>query len=172
MKSIIYFQFTKIYRNNIDGIYRFFYLKLKSSQIAEDLSSDVFTRFWDVCQKRGIKDIKNSRAFLYKTARNLLADYYRRKPELEHVSIEEIKDSADSSQPLKEKIILNEELAEIQNAILRLKEDYQDIIIWHYLEGLTITEIAEIMNKSENTVRVSLFRAMSALKGSLKASKN
>lgn len=172
MKSIIYFQFTKIYRNNIDGIYRFFYLKLNSSQLAEDFSSDVFTRFWDICQRGGLKDIKNSRAFLYKTARNLLADYYRKESESSTSSIEEIKDAPDSSQSPKEKMILNEELAGVQRAILNLKEDYQNIIIWRYLEDLEISEIAKIMDKSENAVRVALHRAMSALKESLKEIKN
>ncbi len=172
MKSIIYFQFTKIYRNNIDSIYRFFYLKLNSSQLAEDLSSDVFTRFWDICQRGGLKDIKNSRAFLYKTARNLLADHYRRKSGLSTHSTEEIKETPDPSQRLKEKTLLSEELAEIQRVISGLKEDYQDIIIWHYLEDLEISEIAGIMSKSENAVRVTLHRAMSALKDSLKEIKN
>lgn len=172
MKSIIYFQFTKIYRNNIDGIYRFFYLKLNSYQLAEDFSSDVFTRFWDICQRGGLKDIKNPRAFLYKTARNLLADHYRKTSGSATYSTEEIKDILDSSKGPKEKMILGEELAEIQRVISGLKEEYQDIIIWHYLEDLEIREIAGIMDKSENAVRVSLHRAMSALKDSLKEIKN
>jgi len=43
-------------------------------------------------------------------------------------------------------------------------ENYQNIIIWHYLNDLSIKEISKINNQSEGAVRVMLSRALKELK--------
>ncbi len=164
MDSVLYFQFTKIYRKNVDHIYRFCYLKLNSSQLAEDFTSDVFLRFWGVLQEKGALNIKNPRAFLYRTARNLVVDYYRQKPDSKTISLEGLEGIIDPSQDLGKKEAFASDMKIVQKALSRLSDDYQDIIFWHYLDNMKTAEISQILNKSENAVRVMLHRAMSELK--------
>ena len=40
-------QFSQIYDQYIDKIYRFVYLKVNSQEIAEDITSKVFIRGWE-----------------------------------------------------------------------------------------------------------------------------
>ena len=49
---------------------------------------------------------------------------------------------------------------------LEVKE-YQNIIIWRYLDDFSPKEIAQIMEKPEATIRVLVHRALAALKKKL-----
>jgi RNA polymerase sigma-70 factor (ECF subfamily) len=160
-------QFGKIYDRYVEKIYRFIYIKVSSQETAEDLTSEVFLRVWRTFQKNGQEKIKNPKAFLYKTARNLLSDYYRKRPHLKMVSIEEAKEMADPGQKIDEKEIVFSELETIQKAISQLKDDYQDVLLWYYLDNLSVEEISKILNKSENAVRVMIHRAMNNLREAL-----
>ena len=52
----------------------------------------------------------------------------------------------------------------LKKQMVRLKTEYQDVIILRHIEGLGIDEIAEILSKDPNNVRVTLHRAMNALR--------
>ena len=54
-----------------------------------------------------------------------------------------------------------------ERTLNNLKEDYQDVIIYRYLDELSVPEIAKIVQKSEDAVRVSLHRALKSLKNEL-----
>ena len=156
--------FSQIYDQYINKIYRFVFLKVNSQEIAEDLTSETFLRGW-----RSFKnptDIENPSAFLYKIARNLVIDYYRQKDQKKTISTEDIRIS-DPRTDLEERAIFSSDLDIVKSALGDLKEDYQTVIIWHYLDDLSIPEIAKMLRKPEGTVRVSLHRALKALKSEL-----
>ncbi len=126
---------------------------------------------------------KNPRAFLYEVARNLVIDYYRKnrpdkKAEEERGSLEDGKKNkwkaqhvpiddvvvVDREMRADEKAELNSQIEEVRNAMRHLSEDYQNIIIWYYLEELTTAEIAELLGKPESSIRVLIHRAVTSLK--------
>jgi RNA polymerase sigma-70 factor (ECF subfamily) len=157
--------FSQIYDRYIDKIYRFIFLKVNSQEITQDLTSETFLRGWESF-KNGNK-IENPQAFLYKIARNLVIDHYREKGKTKIISAEYVK-ITDPRTNLEEKALLNSDLDNIKTALTNLKEDYQNVIIWRYLDDLPIPEIAKIMDKSEEAIRVQLHRALKALKNELK----
>jgi len=154
-------EFNRIYYQYITPIYRFFYLKSDSQEAAEDLTSECFTRLWKTLNSG--QDVKNPRAYLYKIARNLLTDFYRKKAQKREISLELAPEIVDSIN-FQQKIINNIEIERIKKELQNLKEEYQLIIIWHYLEDIPIKEIAEIMDKTEDNTRVLLHRALKSLR--------
>ena len=158
-------EFGKIYNDHIEKIYRFIYLKVNSKETAEDLASDTFLRVWKK-YKGGKQEIRNVTNFLYQTARNLVIDYYRKKGKVRIVSVEETPLS-DPKVDLEKKAIQNSDLEIIKKTLQELKEDYQNVILWHYVEGFSIKEIAQMMGKTEGGVRVLLSRALKTLKTKL-----
>ena len=70
----------------------------------------------------------------------------------------------DPNPGLEEKLAFNSDLELIKAAIPNLKEDYQNVVIWRYLDDLPISEIAKMLDKSEEATRVTLHRALKALK--------
>ena len=157
-------EFSKIYDRCINKIYRFIFLKVNSEEIAQDLCSETFLKGWESYKNN--PDIENPSAFLYRIARNLITDYYREKGRTNFVS-PEIVPIADPNPGIEEKMALSSDIDNIRTALVSLGGEYQDVIIYRYLDELSISEIAKIMEKSEGAVRVALHRALKALKNEI-----
>lgn len=153
--------FSKIYDQNIDKIYRFVLLKVSSQEIAQDLTSETFLRGWEAFQKE--KKIENPRAFLYRIARNLVIDHYREKEKNKVLSADSEK-IVDPRTNLEGKAILMSDVENVRIVLANLNDDYQNAIIWRYLDGLSIQEISNLLDRTEAATRVLLHRALEAAK--------
>jgi len=162
-------EFVKLYDRYAPRIYRFTYLKVNSPQDSEDLTSETFFKFWQNLANKDEK-IDNPRALLYRIANNLVTDFYRKKsrtelildPEEDNV-LAKIPDKTD----LNKRINLNSDMIKVKKALSQIKGEYQNIIIWRYLDDFSAKEISQIMEKPEGTIRVLIHRALSALKKGL-----
>lgn len=164
-------KFSGIYDQYIDKIYRFVYLKVNSQDIAEDLTSKVFLKGWEAFNKaenvENKQGIINPGAFLYQIARNTVIDHYRDKAKVKMVSTDTAPQLIDPGTNIEQKAILSSDMERVKTAIQGLKKDYQDIVIWHYLDDMPVNEIAETLRKPAGTVRVMLSRGLKALKKEL-----
>ena len=161
-------QFSQIYDQYIEKIYRFVYLKVNSQETAEDITSKVFLKGFEA-YKDG-DSIKNPGAFLYQIARNSVVDYYREKGRTKTISSEVLPEITDSTENLQDRAILSADISIVKAGIHKLKKEHQDIIIWHYLEDMPIAEIAKLLDKPAGTVRVMLHRGLKDLKGIIQES--
>ena len=156
-------QFSQIYDQYIDKIYRFVYLKVNSQDVAEDVTSKVFIKAWKAfCEPNFV--LKNSGAFLYQIARNAVIDHYREKGRQKTVSVDAGQEIADPGTNAQDLAILSADVEVIKKAIQKLDKEQQDIIIWHYLDDMPIADIATLLGRPEGTVRVMLHRALNDLK--------
>ncbi|MCK4891219.1 MAG: RNA polymerase sigma factor [Candidatus Pacebacteria bacterium] len=162
--------FAEIYDFYVVRIFRFVYLKTSSKETAEDLTSDTFLKCWRYIKQKneaGKKEIvKNNKisSFLYKIARNLIIDHYRKKKDLIiEISEEEKGAIIDHKQDILAEINKKQEIEELRKSLSRLKDDYQEILILRHVEDLSMQEIAEITGKKEGAIRVQLHRAVKAL---------
>jgi len=156
-------KFSKIYDQCIDKIYRFVYVKVNSQETAEDITSKVFMRGWEVFKER-VDEIDNPSAFLYQIARNMIIDYYRERGRTQVVSADYSPQIADPRTNLQERAIINADIEKVKTAIQDLNDDYQNVIIWHYLDDLPIKEVAKLLDRSEEATRVLLHRALGSLR--------
>ncbi len=161
-------QFSGIYDDYIDKIYRFVYIKVSSREIAEDITSKVFTKGWEAFQsgpKGAPSDVKNPGAFLYQIARNAVVDHYRDKGRAMVVSVDASPEIIDPGTDAHDKAILSADINNLKNSIQKLKKEQQDVIVWHYLDDMPIASIAELLGKPAGTVRVMLHRGIKDLRG-------
>ena len=139
-------------------IYRFIYFKVRTKEIAEDLSSQTFLKVWEYLSGGG--SINQFKAFIYKTARNLVIDYYRsrEKEELPLIYCEDIEDEV--------KINPDKEIdkAALEKLLVSLKIEQREIIVLRYIEELSIKEISKIVDKSPGHIRVLIHRAFKELR--------
>ena len=156
--------FSQNYDKYIDKIYRFIFLKVSSQEVAEDLTSEVFLRFWEKLNTK--INIENIQAFLYQIARNLVVDHYREKGQAQLVSVDYCQ-VPDQGAGLEEKAIIGSDIDRIKGVLAKINEDYREMIVWYYLDELSVPEIAQITEKSEEAVRVTIHRALNALKNEL-----
>ena len=156
-------EFSQIYDLQINKIYRFVFLKVSSKEKAEDITSETFAKAWSVFKDEE-KQIDNMNAFLYRIAKNLIVDHYRTRDQVLIVPVDEIP-IIDPTQDLEQKSIDKSDMRSIKEALTDLSQDYQDVIIWYYLEDLPIAKVAELSGRTESATRVLIHRALYSLKG-------
>jgi len=159
--------FVKAYDLYVDQIYRFIYFKVGNKEEAEDLSSAVFLKIWSYLQENNIIDSKTLRSLLYKIARNIIIDHYRKINQRENVSLDKTMEQGgliDVKQDIAQRAEVMSDLMVIETKLPELKEEYREVIIMRYINELSIKEIAEILDKSKGNVRVLIYRALSVLR--------
>lgn len=167
--------FAEVYDLYVVRIFRFIYLKTSSKETAEDLTSEVFLKCWVFVKKRkegGEKEIVEGNklgSFLYKIARNLIIDFYKKK-QLPTIEIDEsLKNKIeDKKQDILAEVSAKQEIKELMEALGKIKDSYREIIILRHVEDLSPKEIAEITGRSAGSIRVSLYRAVKALEKVMK----
>ncbi|UMX47674.1 MAG: RNA polymerase sigma factor [Candidatus Nealsonbacteria bacterium DGGOD1a] len=160
-------KFSRIYDDHVEKIYRFVFLRVNSKEIAQDLTSETFAKGWE-SYKTNPNEIKNPRAFLYKIAKNLVIDHYRAKAKIQTVSPELVESQlADTKVDLEQRAVLASDMETVRKAMVDLNEDYQNAIIWRYLEDMPIKEVSHLLDRSEEATRVLLHRAMKELRTKL-----
>ncbi|HBH45804.1 MAG: hypothetical protein A2445_02890 [Candidatus Jacksonbacteria bacterium RIFOXYC2_FULL_44_29] len=153
--------YGRLYDRYFNDIYKFIYFKVSGRETAEDLAAEVFFRVWRYLKQN--KNIDNVRALLYKTARNLIIDYYRKdKP----TSLEEVDEQqlVISKASLVESVSRRDDHERLQAVILELKDEFREVIVLKYIQDLSHQEIAKILNKEVGAVRVLLHRAIKQLR--------
>ena len=158
--------FGQLYDLYAPRLFRFIRLKVGSQVLAEDLSSESFLRTWEYLSNKDNTVEGNFGGLLYKVARNLIADYYRKKSSQEvfmgddfHLFLEE--------EPAKDEIGSKEIADQIHKALVDIKEEYQDVLILYYIDQLSVLEIAKILDKSQGAIRVLIHRGLKSLKDHL-----
>lgn len=159
--------FIEIYHFYVDRIFRFLFIRVKNKEDAEDLASEVFMKTWQYVYKKQ-NTIVYLNAFLYQTARNLIADYFRKikddvsaDSEASHAVIDE------KQMSFEQKIDISAKYSEMEKALEKLKDEYREVIVLSYIEDLSCSEISKIMNRSRGAVRILLHRAMKDLRKNL-----
>jgi len=157
--------FAQVYDLYVTPIYRFIYFKVSTHQDAEDLTSEVFLRMWHYVIETE-ESIQNLKALLYKTARNLVIDFYRRRATREFTMEDEalMNVEDDRQQSLLSKIETKAEMKNIELVLRKMKDEYREVIILKFIEELSISEIAKILDKSKGAVRVLLHRALKVVR--------
>lgn len=158
--------FAKLYDIFIDPVYRYVYYRVKDHD-AEDIVETVFLRIWENIRSYESKKNTNFSSWVFRIAHNLVIDYYRsskdrnfheldeRQPDLtrEHNPIRKAEDYFDQKN--------------LKMALSKIRKKYQDIVVYKFVNGFSNKEIADIMKKSEGSIRILQFRALKALKDEL-----
>lgn len=167
--------FAEIYDFYVVKIFRFVYLKTSSKETAEDLTSETFLKYWKYIKAKAKAEEKEKiesgkiGSFIYKIARNLIIDYYRKKNfAAVEISEEEKETIIDQKQDILAEISKKQEIEELRKALKEISSDYRELLILRHVEDLTISEIAEITGKKKGAIRVQLYRAIKALEKVMK----
>jgi len=157
--------FSFVYDEFFDEIYRFIYFKVLNDDKAADFAADVFMKLASYVRKEK-GDIKNVRAMLYRIARNMIIDNSRKKKEeyIEDLGFE----VADKKNPSLDDVIADtQDVEKVKKAISELPESYREVLIMKFIEELSNSEIAKILEKKEGAVRTLISRAIGRLKKDL-----
>lgn len=153
--------FAEVYDAHVQKIYAFVYYRVQHREIAEDLTSATFLKALDkyVSFKGG-----NVRAWLYRIARNTITDHYRtHRPPADLDAAQDVASTANPAHDAETRLQLQRVLAELRT----LPNEQQEIVLMRAWDGLTHAEIAEILGKTEASVKMQFSRSVRQLQSKL-----
>src|SRR3972149_1499440 len=149
--------FTELYRRHVDLIFRYALLRVGDEHVAEDLTSEVFTRALEglaTYEDRGAPFA----AWLYRIANARVIDYWRSARRSE-VSF----DAAEFDVAIDESTRDGIAYRALGQALRRLTAEQQEVIILKYVEGFDTAEIAALTGRGEGAVKALQHRALASL---------
>jgi RNA polymerase sigma-70 factor, ECF subfamily len=161
--------FFEMFERYQDPIFRFLYFRVNDRAVALDITQDTFTKTWNYLANG--KTIEYEEAFLYRTAKNALIDYFKKS---KSYSLDSMMDSGfdPRSDEVEEKIIKNDDIDTIQNMVKDLDEESKQIIYLRFGEEKPIEEIAKVFGKSTNAMTVQIHRIIKKLRATFTDSQN
>jgi RNA polymerase sigma-70 factor (ECF subfamily) len=151
--------FEAAYESHAKSIYKFLFWRTQDTQLSEDLTSSTFEKAW-VSRKsfRG----GSVQAWLYRIARNVLIDHWRKKKELFVDDVDSLQE--DARPGVGELLDKDSQLQLMRKALDKLPEDMQSVVTLRFIEGLSCKQVAKNLSLSESNVRVIQYRALKKLK--------
>lgn len=141
-----------------DMVLRIAYTYLKNRADAEDIVQDVFLRIID--KKPSFNDENHEKSWLIRATINMCKNKVNLFWNKNKCSIDDVQEFAVSDK-------YNTDTSVFQ-AVMALGEKYRVVVYMYYYEGYSTPEIAEVIGKSETTIRSLLHRARNKLKDMLK----
>lgn len=154
--------FSCTFSDYADAIFRFCMVKVSNVELAEDMTQEVFARYWQ--SLRAGKEMTNTRSFLYTIANNMAKDWYKKK------KADSLDQKMESGNQPRDTTASPETIASYQEVLDTIKElepNDTELLLLKYVEGLAPKEIAEILHESANTISVRLNRATKRLQEKL-----
>lgn len=152
--------YLKLYDEQADSVFRFAYFKLLDRDRAEEVTQEAFVRTWEYLQSG--KPVENLRAFVYRVANNIIVDQFRKKREL---SLDALRDEGFDAgfEPLVG-TDLRMDVAAVRKVIDSLDPKYRDAVLLRHVNGISVKEIAVILEVSENVASVRIHRGIEKLR--------
>ena len=146
-----------IYRDHGAALKRFILSASRDPQLADDVVQETVMRVWQQAP-----EITGSlRSYLFRTARNILIDNYRKAQRRPREATErELVDPVDGAERADE--LLNRVLME--EALLRLSSEHRDVLVALHYRRYTVQEAAQALNIPSGTVKSRAFYALRALR--------
>ena len=141
-----------------DMVIRIAYTYLKNRADAEDIVQDVFLRIID--KKPSFNDENHEKSWLIRATINMCKNKVNMFWNKNKCSIDDVQEFAVSDK-------YNTDTSVFQ-AVMALGEKYRVVVYMYYYEGYSTPEIANVIGKSETTIRSLLHRARNKLKDMLK----
>ncbi|HLJ35880.1 MAG TPA: RNA polymerase sigma factor, partial [Ktedonobacteraceae bacterium] len=132
---------------------------------ARDILVEIFLAALEGERFRELRS-EEQRSWLWRVARNKVADYYRVAHRHQHCSLDEVAESAwhDEEQAPEQSALRQEEHAELRLNIQHLSPIQQQVLHLRFVSNLSCNEIAHALGKREGAVRTLLSRTMNRLR--------
>lgn len=159
--------FNQLFELCSQHIFRYILSRTGDPQVAEDLTGNVFLKVYEA--------INNNKpwnwtftSWLYTIAHNQVVDYHRRRNKIAFYPIDQ-HESLPSSQPdpyypAQDSL----DAASLRAAIARLPDTQAQVVSLRFLEGYGVREVANMLDKTELSIRALQFRAMRELRSSMR----
>ena len=158
--------FGELYERYMPKMYSYIFYRTSNQHDAEDLTARVFFRAMSHIGNYVDKGLP-FQAWLYRIAHNLVANWHRDQGRRKIIALDDyVSHSLKSESPdrLAEEL---EEREQLMEAIQRLPEDRQQLLLLKFIDQLSNAEIGQIMSRTEGAIKSLYHRTLLSLRDEL-----
>lgn len=158
-------QLTDAYDTYADAIFRHCYFRVHDRELAKDLMQQVFLKFWEYIQAGNT--VAEARAFLYRTANNLVIDYVRKNKKRITESLDSLCEQGfdpTGSESTTDETEAHFTESAVHTALSSIKEPYKTAVMLRYIDELSPAEIAATLKISVTNASVRINRGLGMLR--------
>lgn len=161
--------FGDIYMRYVERVYRYMRTQADSNEDAADLTQLVFLKALDALpgyRERGLPFA----AWLFRISRNVANDFHRDKRRHTILSWQALPtgfhpiDPNDYGQEVLDLQVKQQELDQVRTLLEQLNREQRELIALRFFAGLTLSEIASVVKKSQGTVQRQMVSILQTLK--------
>jgi RNA polymerase sigma-70 factor (ECF subfamily) len=155
--------FGRLYDRYLPSIYRYTYSKTSSRSAAEDLTSETFLRAFRAIARRPRAHL-NFAAWLVTIARNVVIDHHRSGWSRLAIVTDEVDPQIDDAIGPEQAALASVSEASLRGALTHLPDDQRECLLLRFFAGLSISETAAAMDRTDGAVKQLQFRATNRLR--------
>lgn len=160
--------FAEAYEAYFGRVYRYIAVRVGDAFEAEDLTSETFLRAWRNLPSFRKRDGVPFSAWLFRIAHNLVVDHLRKRSRGSAVPLTDRFESMTNTEEAAE---INLTFDELKQAIEGLTEAQRQVIGLRFAGGLSLAEVAQVMNRSQGAVKALQHAGVVALRRTMGRSK-
>jgi len=159
-------QFAALYDLYVDRIYNYLFQRTGNHADAEDLTARVFLRALTHVRSYTYRGVPLS-AWLYRIAHNAVVNWYRDRRRHQVVALDAAVWTRESSAGPELLTQAQEQERRLLEVIRGLPADRQHLLVLKFSEGLSNSQIAEVMDRSEGAIKSLYHRTLLSLRHEL-----
>jgi RNA polymerase sigma-70 factor (ECF subfamily) len=154
--------FAELYDRYVDVVFRYVLFRVGERELAEDVTSETFLR-----ALRRITSVsyqgRDVGAWFVTIARNLVLDHVKSSRFRLEVTTAEVDDSHRIQSGPEQQVMSMVTNAALLECVEQLGDDQRECIVLRFLQGLSVAETAQVMNRNEGAVKALQHRAVRRL---------
>lgn len=145
------------------AVFQYLRSRVNDHHLAEDLTGEVFKRMLTNLYQYRTRT-QPFRAWLFRIAHNLMVDHFRREGKHLHPPLveQEFPDDDEGNPVLK--VEMNQAVEQVFQALAVLEPLQRDVLALRFLSGLSLQEVAFILNRTEDSIKAHQRRGLAALR--------
>lgn len=154
-----------VYNDFFTPVFRYIYRRTGEQELAEDLTQTVFLKAFKSIEKFSNKGV-SPLAYFFTVARNTVIDFLKKKNDvlIPHEEFSGLQVAAPERDCPSRKMQQNETKKDIETALESLNIEQREVLTLRFINGFKNSEIATIVQKSEDTVRQLQCRGLKKLR--------
>ncbi|MCB0599331.1 MAG: sigma-70 family RNA polymerase sigma factor [Lewinellaceae bacterium] len=150
--------FSLLYGRYSAKIYSKCISMLKDEALAQDATQEIFTKIFLNLSRFGEKSMFST--WVYSITYNYCIDFLRRKKKQQDIFSDEMEKAAEpADEQTSEKELLEMEISQLKTVLDNIPAGDRAILLMKYQDGMSIKDIAEILDKTESAIKMKIKRA-------------
>jgi RNA polymerase sigma-70 factor (ECF subfamily) len=155
--------FGVLYDKYVDMVFRYVLFRVGGDRaFAEDVTSETFLR-----ALRSIGSVsyqgRDVGAWFVTIARNIVFDHVKSSRYRLEVTTAELQDNREETSGPEQEVMTEATNAELLRCVSQLGDDQRECIVLRFIEGKSVSEVAQLMDRNEGAVKALQHRAVRRL---------